>query len=36
MEIIDGSSVEDMLERLKRYAEIVYAEPNHPKTLKKN
>jgi hypothetical protein len=25
-----------MLERLKRYAEIVYAEPNHPKTLKKN
>lgn len=34
MEITDGSAVEVMLERLKGYPEIVYAEPNRIRTLK--
>jgi len=36
MGITDGSPVENMLERLKGFPEIVYAEPNHPRTLKRN
>jgi hypothetical protein len=36
MEITDGSEVEAMLERLKGYPEIVYAEPNRLRTLKRN
>ena len=36
MKITDGSAVEDMLVRLKKYPEIVYAEPNYGRTLKGN
>lgn len=36
MEITDGSAVDDMLERLKQYSEIVHAEPNYVRTLKEN
>lgn len=36
MKITDGSAVEDMLVRLKKYPEIVYAEPNYVRTLKGN
>ena len=36
MKITDGSAVEDMLVRLKKYPEIVYAEPNYIRTLKGN
>jgi hypothetical protein len=36
MKITDGCEVEDMLVRLKKYPEIVYAEPNYVRTLKEN
>lgn len=36
MKITDGCAVEDMLVRLKKYPEIVYAEPNYVRTLKGN
>ena len=36
MKITDGCAVEDMLVRLKKYPEIVYAEPNYVRTLKEN
>jgi len=36
MKIADGCAVEDMLVRLKKYPEIVYAEPNYVRTLKGN
>jgi hypothetical protein len=29
MKIVDGSQVEEMVERLRRYPEVVYAEPNY-------
>jgi hypothetical protein len=36
MQITDGSTVEGMLRRLKGYPEVVQAEPNFPRTLKRN
>jgi hypothetical protein len=36
MRITDGSAVEDMLVRLRKYPEIVYAEPNYVRALKRN
>ena len=34
MEILDGSSVENVLERLHNYKEVKYAEPNYMRTTK--
>ena len=34
MKIMDGSSVEDAIRRLKAYSEILYAEPNYGRGLK--
>jgi hypothetical protein len=34
MKIMDGSSVEDAIRRLKAYPEILYAEPNYGRGLK--
>jgi hypothetical protein len=34
MKIMDGSSVEDAVQRLKAYPEILYAEPNYGRRLK--
>jgi hypothetical protein len=34
MKITDGSAVEDMLARLRKYPEIVYAEPNYVRSVK--
>ena len=36
MKIVDGSSVEDAVRRLKIYPEILYAEPNYTRGLKGN
>jgi hypothetical protein len=36
MKIMDGSSVEDAIRRLKAYPEILYAEPNYSRSLKDN
>jgi len=36
MKIMDGSSVEDAIRRLKAYPEILYAEPNYGRGLKDN
>lgn len=36
MKIVDGSSVEDAVRRLKAYPEILYAEPNYGRGLKGN
>jgi len=36
MKIMDGSSVEDAIKRLKSYPEILYAEPNYVRGLKEN
>jgi hypothetical protein len=32
MKILDGSSVENVLERLRKYEEVKYAEPNYVRT----
>ena len=32
MKIMDGSSVESVLERLRKYEEVRYAEPNYVRT----
>jgi hypothetical protein len=32
MKILDGSSVENVLERLRKYQEVKYAEPNYVRT----
>ena len=32
MKIMDGSSVESVLERLRKYEEVKYAEPNYVRT----
>ena len=34
MKILDGSSVESVLERLRKYEEVKYAEPNYMRTTK--
>ncbi len=34
MKIVDGSSVENAIQRLEAYPEILYAEPNYSRTLK--
>jgi hypothetical protein len=36
MKIMDGSSVENSIRRLKAYPEILYAEPNYGRGLKDN
>jgi hypothetical protein len=36
MKIMDGSSVENAIKRLKAYPEILYAEPNYGRSLKDN
>jgi hypothetical protein len=36
MKIVDGSSVEDAVRRLKAHPEILYAEPNYTRGLKGN
>ena len=36
MKIMDGSSIEDAIRRLKAYPEILYAEPNYDRGLKDN
>ena len=36
MKIMDGSSIEDAIRRLKAYPEILYAEPNYGRGLKDN
>ena len=36
MKIMDGSSVEDAIRRLKGYPEILYAEPNYGRGIKDN
>ena len=36
MKVMDGSSVEDAIRRLKAYPEILYAEPNYGRNLKGN
>jgi len=36
MKIMDGSSVEDAIRRLKAYPEVLYSEPNYGRGLKDN
>ena len=36
MKIMDGSSIEDAIRRLKGYPEILYAEPNYGRGIKDN
>jgi hypothetical protein len=34
MSIVDGSSVDDVMARLKAYPEVLYSEPNTTRSLK--
>jgi hypothetical protein len=36
MSIVDGSSVDDAMTRLKAYPEVLYSEPNYTRSLKGN